>query len=302
LLLSLHHSRLENYMQNKYKWNQNTFCNIDWDLHENVQQKCYHQFITKFIHYWLPVADHPAQANENHQCFWCNNTIEDQQHWYKCTSTDAINTRNHQKEFTIQFLNRTKLHPSLHHLIIDLMYSDKLTSTQPLQKAYFQQNQIGWDQLLRGRISVEWIKYQNKLTNREDGETTWITIIEHIYTTLHELWLDRNNELHSKATTLVQRRLESIIIPKLTRIYNLQSLVPVQDRQIFELPLEEMIKLNPSYLQRWIERHEFESSKRENNRLKINNTTITNFFTKLTPSKKKNHQYCDLGKLDETIL
>jgi hypothetical protein len=292
LLHSRHQHAVKEFLCTKYKWKETIFNNIDWNLHEDVQQHChqYRQFIIKLIHNWLPVASHPSQANENQICFRCNNTQEDQNHWYRCMSDDARKTRSLLRTTTTEFFHRSALHPSLQHLVIDLLYDFKITRSIILQPTCNKQQQIGWDHFIRGRISSQWIQQQNNLTNQQNGEIEWRNAIKHVFHILHEIWCDRNQQLHGNDCTVVQRRMETIIKPKLHRIYNLQHLLPFQDRQIFDKTIDEMIKLPPQYLERWINRHEKylqDSAARESKRIKLHNTAITNFFTKLTPTSKK---------------
>jgi hypothetical protein len=288
LLHSRHQIQVKNFLTTKYNWNNDTFQDIDWELHEYVHQNSqqHKQFNTKFIHNWLPVANHPSQAKENKNCFRCDNFIEDQHHWYKCNCADAVQMRKNQRQMTVDFLHKTKLHHSLHHLIIDLLYESKITSTTNIQIACERQQRIGWDHFLQGRVSKNWTTQQNRLTNRQDGNKVWTSVIIHIFQSLHELWMDRNYQLHSNEQSAVHRRMETIIKPKLRCIYNLQDLVSSQDRQLFSTPIEEMLQQNPQYQERWISRHEKylqDSAHRESNRIKMKNTAITNFFTRVTP-------------------
>jgi hypothetical protein len=197
--------------------------------------------------------------------------------------------RTSQRKITHEFLNKTKLYPSLQHLIIDLLYEDKITSTNNIQTACKHQDQIGWDHFLRGRISKKWTEQQNNLTDRQDGNKVWGEVMVHIFYTLHKIWEDRNNQLHSNDLTSlqVQRRMETIIKPKLRTLYNLQHLIPVRDQVLFEKTLDEMMLQQPQYLEKWISRNEkyiHDSAKRESHRIKLNNTAITSFFSRLPPT------------------
>ena len=106
--------------------------------------------------------------------------------------------RTTQKNDTVNFLHRSKLHYSIQHLIIDLVYESKITVNNNIQTACNKQQQIGWDHFLRGRLSKKWVHQQNLLTNRRDGNKVWTNVIRHIFHSLHEIWLDRNRQLHSK--------------------------------------------------------------------------------------------------------
>jgi hypothetical protein len=288
LLQKRYKIKVKDFLTSKYNWNTNIFNDIDWELHGTIHQSSYRhkQFNIKFIHNWLPVASHPSQNNENHNCFRCDNLIEDQHHWYKCTCKEAVQMRTIQQNNTIEFLRHSKLHHSFQHLIIDLLYKSEITSTHHIQTACNNQQQIGWDHFLQGRLSKSMVQQQNRLTQRQDGNQVWTAIIIHILHSLHEIWLDRNYQLHSKDQNPLQRRMATIIIPKITSIYNLKSVVSSQDRQLFDLPLEEMLQQSPQHLERWISRHERylqESARRESERIKMKNTAITNFFTHITP-------------------
>jgi hypothetical protein len=252
LLHTQHQHQIEQFMRNKYTWSQSTFLDINWDLHNDIHNHGlpYKQFITKLVHNWLPVASHPSQANENHQCFRCNITTEDQDHWYKCTCSDATAMQSQLRKNTIEFLHKSKLHYTLQHMIIDILYESKITTTVALQHSFQKQQTIGWHHFMRGRISQEWITIQNKLTNRDDGDKEWKLVISHMFHILHELWLDRNHQLHSNTESAMQRRMETIIKPKLTWLYNLQHLVSHEDKQLYETPLDQMLQFPVKYLER----------------------------------------------------
>jgi hypothetical protein len=291
LLQSRHQQSVQEFMQEKYNWTNITFHNINWDLHNDVHQHCtqHKQFNTKLIHHWLPVASHPSQAKDNKYCFRCNTVEEDQHHWYKCPCEDATKIRTYLRTESVTFLHTTKLHHTIQNLLIDQLYNTPSIPPNNILQVYNKQKLIGWEHFLRGRISQDWIDLQNKLSNRQDGEHEWRKAIIHIFHSLHEMWLDRNQELHGTEQSSLDRRKENIIKPTLTRIYNLQHLVPIQDRQLFDKTIEEMLELPTRYLETWITRHEKylqKAAERETARIKLHNTAITHFFTKLSPSKK----------------
>jgi hypothetical protein len=135
----------------------------------------------------------------------------------------------------------------------------------------------------------DWIDTQNKLTNRTDGDKEWRKVGLHILHILHEIWLDRNNQLYGNEQTALDRRKESIIRPILTRIYTLQNLVPNQDRIFFERTIDEILEFPTTYLETWIKRHEMylqKAADRESRRIKLSNTAITHFFHEIISNQE----------------
>jgi hypothetical protein len=75
--------------------------------------------------------------------------------------------------------------------------------TNLIQSIKEAQEQIGWDQLLKGMISKEWIQYQREAmgesaTKRKNGSTWATEIISTIFDQWLELWKLRNEDRHGK--------------------------------------------------------------------------------------------------------
>jgi hypothetical protein len=290
ILNEQHSIQVKTFMTAKYAWHQSQFNEIDWDLHEDMLVKTKHlrTFNIKFVGHWLPVYSHPSNSESTQICIRCNIDIETQDHWYTCSCKEAISEREKFQTQSISFLRNTGLHPELQKLVLSQLYSTPYEPPDYLMSTYKKQSSIGWGHFLRGRLIKEWMSLQNKLTSQEDGSKQWLKTIIHINIVLHELWRLRNQAIHSNNESHVQRRLEFLVTPQVTRLYDLQDKLSEFDRKVFTMPQNELLGQPIQVIEKWIERNKkfIETmAKHETTRIAEQNHPITKFFHTLTPSK-----------------
>jgi hypothetical protein len=275
-----HHHPIRDFFMNKYQWTPSTFKSIDWQLHDNlVQNSPYREFTIKLIHFWLPVASHPALANINHHCIRCNACVEDQEHWYRCPQNRQfqIDCRIASKKF----FQRIHLHDDFHNPILESLYAGTTSHLTVPQTLYAQQTAIGWDHLIRGRITKRWIKEHNKITGANNSREIFQQVLHHINFTLFKMWKHRNEDVHGTDPNIQQRYFESFLIPRVTYLYSKKHLLPAIDQQNFTLPLQELLHQPKAVVERWLDTNEAYlkiSIQRESKRIKEGNTNITTYF------------------------
>jgi hypothetical protein len=201
---------LRDYMTTKYQWKDDTADHIDWTAHAAAllnfptnQRKT----ITQLIHKWLPVNGHPGrhQSTRNKMCPHCQRDIESQNHFLICDTTKS--DWNSQLANTVcSELTETSQIPLRTILIWALTECRNTNKTLPTtankpQRTQLirEQSEIGWNQILKGRWSTEWVRQLDK-TSPSNGEKLTITLITRIWTTFTKLWHTRCDKQHLRVS------------------------------------------------------------------------------------------------------
>ena len=128
-------------------------------------------------------------------------------------------------------------------------------------EAWEEQRLIGWDQILKGRISTKWGKaqglfYGNNPTTRKEKHFTaevWVskTIASLLRFTLG-LWKDRCDTLHGATLVERQRMKRDKIMDRLKLCYIQRDTIPECYRYIFRDAYETIGKKSTQYLVKWV--------------------------------------------------
>ena len=200
------------YLKEKFTWDQETFNSIDWkSLTTFIQTLPLEQKVSfiKHSHKWRPTNKKLIQMEydetENSECMLCNE-IEDDDHPFQCN--DPIMQDAQEETLEILKTSLTKIHTSttitstiITHLR-QWMRNTELSPSQSLhpdikyhqeiQKAINQQNKIGWDHFICGRISGQW-KIAQKLFLKTKYKSRWpILCIKSIKDATQKVWEIRN--------------------------------------------------------------------------------------------------------------
>jgi hypothetical protein len=227
----------------------------------------------------LPVASHGSMTPDTPLCLRCNTQDDSQCHWYQCQTDSVHQSRDIQD--TTQFLHNSDLHPQHHSLVLMALYGRMGPHHYKVSQVFENQQVIGWDHFLRGRLTKSWTETQNKLQQSTQGTQTLCKIISYIFNIMHTKWIYRNNEIHGNDTTIKERYRDTILIPRVTHLYNHRHLLPTHDKQILDTPLDTFIQQDPITIERWLKTNEEyikQSIKRESARIKTKNHNITKFF------------------------
>ncbi len=120
-----------------------------------------------------------------------------------------------------------------------------------------QQNQIGWDQLYRGRWSKEWpnLQTQYQRTRTTNNTTKWmIGLGRLLFYCWLELWKLRNEQRHSKDATAQHLQRAQILQSELRQLYEYKFKVCPTDAHLFHNTVEQHIADHPSLdtIETWI--------------------------------------------------
>ena len=117
------------------------------------------------------------------------------------------------------------------------------------------QSDIGWQACFMGLFDQRWIELQNQTSNLQNGSTLITKTIKIFLSAVVTKWKDRCSYLHrttNTATTETRQRLQD----KIRLLYTFKADVLPQDRQIFNLPLQELIQQPNTSLQLCISQFE----------------------------------------------
>ena len=300
---------LKRYYLRNFKWTRHDYDNIDWMLFAPVytkHSKKNQAFTHKYAMRKLPTGSRMERngGNEESQCSTCRQAHEDDDHLFQCPKRPAYRKK------ILEALNTIKkgMCPTLYYLFSNSILNyidghDRSMASHPLiapdpntldeyNTLLTQQARIGWDHLLRGKISVLWRVYQRQyecqqrmqrrptpLTNTQPNDRTNENNntdennnskpkptkkrkTDRFQQFLHsaflaarkELWIDRCDDRH--------RRVEGNCIALDTKVdrdvedlYSKYDKTGFDDRKIFyELTLEERLRLPTYRKQQWIKR------------------------------------------------
>jgi hypothetical protein len=212
------------YLRERNGWDSaDILDNIDWTSHG----KALHSLpvpsrlaVIKFLHRWLPTNHNLHKQNHTNPkcCGLCQAPDEDDDHMCLCPHTSATLIRAKALEDLTAALSACATDPTISDLLlegchawfshgkttIDTRAPDDHPFREVLDLAIEEQNSIGWNQILRGRLSLAWgfcyKKWQSlhppteKSARLDSG--TWTTrIIKWAMSTFLALWKNRNTQL-----------------------------------------------------------------------------------------------------------
>lgn len=211
----------------KYGWHPSTPDLIWWHVHGKAMMsysKSNQRRIRKYIFSWLPTCERlfryehngadPDPTKEEARCQSCKTIIENRRHLITCNSFQRATLEVAWFADLKIFLDNDRYTPPI---ISFLIYNHVIQASyvrptiMPIipelspatQRAVTAQQQIGWDQILLGRISIEWgnlIAYHlsaNRVPPIEMTANRWgKLLISMMFQLLLDLWDQRNTDAH----------------------------------------------------------------------------------------------------------
>ena len=201
-------------------------------------------------------------------CPRCDKEDEHLLHVLTCPASCAHTLRNKMIATLIAWLNTNSTHPhiieyfssGLSQWFLDqnytwnassILFSDCDIINQSLQS----QLNIGWYHLLCGMLSDDLVQLQASYylsIHSPKSATRWgSSLIKKLWNIIHQLWLQRNECLHTSESLHHMTRL-TLLKASVTAEYNLGVHdLPLNYSTYFHLPLPTLLKKSPSYLKRW---------------------------------------------------
>ena len=253
-------------------WSERTFKEINWAVPGKALQTLEHSarvFIIKFAHEHLPTRKHMMRIGEaeTDQCPSCQHVVETPWHilscpnrsiWRKSLTTsldDILRITNTQPDLTIIMLQGVR------GALLDSAYQMPLADREiRFHHLVAAQNAIGWNHLLKGRLSHHWLLCQqlhihldpNIDSNKTSSEHWLKRVLNCLWTSIWQVWLIRNEDLHGRDRQQRETKRIEKLTPQVVALYAQADLLLAADKDLFSIPLPVRLTFPSGELSTWI--------------------------------------------------
>ena len=269
------------------EWNATTFKTIAWKAIRRASKRLpqHNQTrITKLQHRWIPTRKR-MQDRDNSidgRCPNCNTRqYETEDHIMRCPNEEISSARELALvELTIA-MSRVETPPDITHAImygIEKWIEQERNRRNPtpilwpptnyrydpvkhrhIADAFESQCNIGWDEMIRGRISTKWgdimqKHYHTTKAPRALNRETWENMmISNLWTIFDNTWKARNGLLHGKNDTETRELLNTKLNKSIQDMYKYdRHTISPYDRRLLQTPLTTILHKNTAYKQAWL--------------------------------------------------
>lgn len=150
-----------------------------------------------------------------------------------------------------------------------------------LRTALSDQQTIGWDNAVKGYLSVEWrvmaedAMFDSSSAKTDIGFSRIQTILKAVHTLTQTTWKARNKMLHDNQEA-INRHIRDAEVAEITEMHRQSTHLRAGDRHYCEQPLEKILNKSASSRRRWLRYMKMaqDRSSRDGKR----QTLLTNFF------------------------
>jgi hypothetical protein len=211
--------------------------------------------ILQFIHGWLPVNGHPGvgKLGNARLCPYCTSAEETQDHFLSCCHITPTHQRR-QLYLRIQtHLKKHRTHQELTKTILAGLEGQLLTPTNAhILSLHAAQQQIGWPHLMKGNLSMSWVRIYDTLHATNCGEQWCISLLKVIWTGIYELWKSRCEHVHGATQSQRRTQLLNDLTPRITTLYESKHQLLHIDQMFFSRPMELILQLPDNRLTTWV--------------------------------------------------
>lgn len=207
---------IQQYYQAKYNWRNNTFHKINWKAQHKVLRRFDNNDqcrILKFCHGWLPTNErlHREQQATTSRCSLCHHLQENNIHLFTC--------KHPGQQDIIQSLFKRIENDNTNYGVDEMVDLVKMaiqnlgtpwshtTEDGTLKQCIQDQTDIGWDNLLLGRLPKSIASYIDRTLQQRgvekwqnSGERWTQRFIQNIWETFLRLWRNRNTLIYDDQT------------------------------------------------------------------------------------------------------
>jgi hypothetical protein len=314
---------LRTYIVQRNSWQPATWSLVDWTSHGRclaTYSSSQRLTLTKFLHRWLPVNHQLAKMNPANPtaCGACNEPNETDDHVCRCPHPEAQSIRSQARANLHKALDACGTDPTLRTLLSYGIGEWQDTATREvemeppaehpfadeLRQAISEQNLIGWDQILRGRLAHSWgTCYISWLAHvpssrpiKKLSHTAWTTlIIKWAWDLVLSLWQHRNTLAHDatteETTNALHLRAQLQVRDRYAKSTLLSNDYPADVAFYFSQPLETFVLKATHILDTWTKQVDriFTKHRKEINQ-RIRRGQLTHFFPRRPRSPNRSTQ------------
>ena len=203
-------SLLQEYLCLKYGWTDSVWSTINWKAHQEGIAK--YQIlpkvtVMKYIHGWLATTKRRWREGElsTPLCLLCD-TVEDRGHMFCCQNSELLGSRLEalrKLDEQVRKITQPEVADaiavgvrSIGNDTSAILYRQEFVVATDVSQAMFDQEQIGWDHFLMGRIALKWSEIGPAENHRDKPQVWGKKIVDYVLGTGIELWKQRNQLIH----------------------------------------------------------------------------------------------------------
>jgi hypothetical protein len=273
------------YISSKYGWETQQTKLVDWEALATATTKSSSRqakFITKLTHGWLPTRGHPGYISEDCPtkiCPCCNAQIETNIHCIKCKDNKSNTTQ--QLIDKIRYMNpNVGIQQEMCRILENMLEDKTIMIENGYEDIQCEQNILGVEQMIYGRMSKKWSETYNKETNSNNG-CKWVgTIIKTIWEHVQERWQARC-EIAAEESETKSKLNNQIMDNQIRNIYSQKQDLDNIDKKLLSKPVESTIRLKLFQKKEWIKRMKIMVKlgvKRHEKQTKRSNHSIRKYF------------------------
>jgi len=296
------------YLCEKFSWSQTEFDDISWAAHSAALKSLTESDrvrIIKYIHGWLPTGKrrHREQQSYPQECALCHAAVEDNEHLWACQHESQIQLVENLLIDLEKMQYEMKSDPALHSVIKSAVLQSALTGSfepNPAVEAASVhhllqiQGNIGWQQLLHGRLSQQLLQHQEWYYNSDNAEINpddrhkfsgqrWAKkLITIIWKTLLKLWKNRCERVHGRDSRDRLKQAQRQYKRRVQECYDTLPQIPITDRHLFDSSVTETLNRPPQDIELWLRNAEAlikqVHKERQDPKPPINTQDIRQFF------------------------
>lgn len=263
--------RLHEYWRSRFAWSQDTLDTVHGELYSQIIKKYKEKWTTlvKHLHAISPTG-HIAHRNNPllpHECPTCLSPQENNHHVLQCPHPSRAKWRQQTILKSGQY-KAGEVDPHLLDILRDGLtrYHLELEALriQDYPAQYSQlictQNSIGWDQLYKGRWSIQWTQLQDQYAEQSaqtgtlKGKQWLLGLGRLLIDQWFQVWKMRNEDRHTRDNTNLAELRAQLIHTELRHLYTYRLQVCPIDRHLFQESVEAHIQHQSSLdvLEDWI--------------------------------------------------
>jgi hypothetical protein len=123
-----------------------------------------------------------------------------------------------------------------------------------------EQNSIGWNHILKGQFSHKWVHCQQLHIHLDSGTDKtkqsgkiWLKrVLNQLWTSLWNVWLIRNGDLHGRDRQQREQKRHKKLIPKVEALYDQANTLLTADKEIFTILIHTQRAFPSGEIETWI--------------------------------------------------
>ena len=258
---------LVEHLKTRFGWDDDTFQDIDWEASRLGYNRLRKHRVTliKHANNYSPVGSRVSRYDPKYSpaCPACPEPLETHDHLYQCPAASRHNWRS-------TFLYTLRVHLEEDNTRLDVtelllegiksVLEGRAATTIPVPHTLTDlaaaQSAIGWENVLRGRLSHQWAAAQQvhmgAYRHKKNG-TTWLTtVIQKILQGWLDLWDLRNGERHGRDRQTKAQADRAQAVRELELLYTLKDAIMPRHNWILEVPILQRMNLKTYTLRAFI--------------------------------------------------